>query len=421
MDGARREACEAHVRDCAACRALLADVEWVERALLAGTGGRPARGRPPARPRSHRDGAAVPRTAGARAARGPAVRGRARRLLPGRPPGRARRRPRALRRGLGRDAVARARPHPRVATEVLMSTKKKLITRMALWTGAVLAGRARGGRGGPRSPARRPRAVGGRAEARAGAGRRALAQVPGRAGQEGRQAPGRPDAGRGDRGALLRGADGGFRARLGHGNGRRVPLRRAEGIVQPAERGLRPRDHAAAQGGRLLRPPGVSPRAPRRGRRPGAARGAHRRREGVGRGVGPSPPARGPIRPGLRALGAAQDGGRRRSRQPVPEAGGGRARVVSERPAQGSRGERGRRPCGAVLRVPLDPAPHLGVRGRDRARRPAGAPLRVPDGHLLAHRPRRVPHLEARGREGARLPRLRAGGERRCVLPSLRA
>ena len=36
MDGRARAACEAHVRDCAACRALLADVEWVERALLAG-------------------------------------------------------------------------------------------------------------------------------------------------------------------------------------------------------------------------------------------------------------------------------------------------------------------------------------------------------------------------------------------------
>jgi anti-sigma factor RsiW len=32
----RRDAVDAHVRDCAACRALLADVEWVERALAAG-------------------------------------------------------------------------------------------------------------------------------------------------------------------------------------------------------------------------------------------------------------------------------------------------------------------------------------------------------------------------------------------------
>ena len=36
LDAARREACEAHVRDCAACRTSLADVEWVERALLLG-------------------------------------------------------------------------------------------------------------------------------------------------------------------------------------------------------------------------------------------------------------------------------------------------------------------------------------------------------------------------------------------------
>ena len=36
LDAARREACEAHVRDCAACRALLGDVEWAESALLAG-------------------------------------------------------------------------------------------------------------------------------------------------------------------------------------------------------------------------------------------------------------------------------------------------------------------------------------------------------------------------------------------------
>ena len=74
----------------------------------------------------------------------------------------------------------------------------------------------------------------------------------------------------------------------------------------------------------------------------------------------------------------------------------------------------------AVLRLPLDPAPHLGLRGRDRARRPAGAALRVPHGDLLAHRPRGLPHLAARGREGARLPRLRAGGERRGLLPPLR-
>jgi len=36
LPGARRAACEAHVRDCAPCRARLADVEWAERALLAG-------------------------------------------------------------------------------------------------------------------------------------------------------------------------------------------------------------------------------------------------------------------------------------------------------------------------------------------------------------------------------------------------
>ena len=32
----RRDAAAAHVRDCAACRALLADVAWAEEALLAG-------------------------------------------------------------------------------------------------------------------------------------------------------------------------------------------------------------------------------------------------------------------------------------------------------------------------------------------------------------------------------------------------
>ena len=35
-DAARREACEAHLRACAACRSLLADLEWVERGLHAG-------------------------------------------------------------------------------------------------------------------------------------------------------------------------------------------------------------------------------------------------------------------------------------------------------------------------------------------------------------------------------------------------
>ena len=81
---------------------------------------------------------------------------------------------------------------------------------------------------------------------------------------------------------------------------------------------------------------------------------------------------------------------------------------------------RRRRHRGRVLHLPLDPAPHLGLRGRDRARRPAGAALRVPHGPLLSHRPRGVSHLAAGGREGARLPWLRAGGERRVLLPALR-
>jgi len=41
LDDTGRDACEAHVRDCAGCRALLADVEWAERALLAGPGEAP--------------------------------------------------------------------------------------------------------------------------------------------------------------------------------------------------------------------------------------------------------------------------------------------------------------------------------------------------------------------------------------------
>jgi anti-sigma factor RsiW len=36
LEGARRKAGEAHLRECAACRVLLAEVEWAERALLAG-------------------------------------------------------------------------------------------------------------------------------------------------------------------------------------------------------------------------------------------------------------------------------------------------------------------------------------------------------------------------------------------------
>lgn len=36
-DAAGREACEAHVRDCATCRAALFDLQWVERACLAWT------------------------------------------------------------------------------------------------------------------------------------------------------------------------------------------------------------------------------------------------------------------------------------------------------------------------------------------------------------------------------------------------
>ena len=41
MDAAPRAAGEAHARDCAACRAFLADVEWAERGLLAGPGDAP--------------------------------------------------------------------------------------------------------------------------------------------------------------------------------------------------------------------------------------------------------------------------------------------------------------------------------------------------------------------------------------------
>jgi hypothetical protein len=36
LHAAPRAACEAHARDCAACRAFLADVDWAERGLLAG-------------------------------------------------------------------------------------------------------------------------------------------------------------------------------------------------------------------------------------------------------------------------------------------------------------------------------------------------------------------------------------------------
>ena len=36
LEGARREACKAHARECTVCRRLLTDVEWAEGALLAG-------------------------------------------------------------------------------------------------------------------------------------------------------------------------------------------------------------------------------------------------------------------------------------------------------------------------------------------------------------------------------------------------
>ena len=36
IPGPRREACEAHVRDCAACQTSLADLKWVEQSLLPG-------------------------------------------------------------------------------------------------------------------------------------------------------------------------------------------------------------------------------------------------------------------------------------------------------------------------------------------------------------------------------------------------
>ena len=161
--------------------------------------------------------------------------------------------------------------------------------------------------------------------------------------------PGRPDAGRGDRGALLRGADERADARLGHGDGRRVPLRRAEGVVQPAERRLRPRDHA--RGSRRASSSTGSPSSSGTSTRAttwscpseltddaeeSADVWARLRRH-----ADRSDRA-------LRALGPAQDGRRRRPRQPVPEAGGGRARVVpAGRAAQGGRrrARRGRSRC----------------------------------------------------------------------------
>lgn len=36
ITGPRQEACAAHVRDCAACRTALADIEWVEQSLRPG-------------------------------------------------------------------------------------------------------------------------------------------------------------------------------------------------------------------------------------------------------------------------------------------------------------------------------------------------------------------------------------------------
>ena len=157
-----------------------------------------------------------------------------------------------------------------------------------------------------------------------------------------------------------------------------------------------------------------------RGRRPRPARGSRRRRGAVGRRAGPAPPVRRPLRGGLRPLGPAQDGRRCRPRQPLPEAGGARARVVPPRTRARGRRERGGRRGGAGVHLPLDPAPHLGLRGRDRARGPPGLALRLPHRDLVPHRPRRVPDRPARGREDPHLPRLRARGERRGLLPALR-
>jgi anti-sigma factor RsiW len=45
ITGSPREACERHVRDCEACRTLLADLQWVEESLRPGAGdGPPADG-----------------------------------------------------------------------------------------------------------------------------------------------------------------------------------------------------------------------------------------------------------------------------------------------------------------------------------------------------------------------------------------
>ena len=135
--------------------------------------------------------------------------------LRGHPAGRRPGRPRVLRPGLDRDPRDRARAHPRVAAEVLVTTKKKLITRMALGAATVLAvALLTGGAALALLHSDRERWEYDQKREREQVVERSRKYL-GRAGQADREAAGRPDARRRDRVALLRGA--GERARCRSG------------------------------------------------------------------------------------------------------------------------------------------------------------------------------------------------------------
>ena len=179
-------------------------------------------------------------------------------------PGRARR---------ARHAGARARPDSRVAREVVMEAKKKLIARLALGAAAVLADRghrrprrscASTGPTGGRFDDQQERDKKQRVEKARGLSRRARpAREP---------AAGRRDARQRDRVALLRGARERPLLRVGDGHQGRL---RCSACRRSAFSKLNAvydqRGDAAAEGGRLPRPPDL-PDEPRRRQRRARAR-----------------------------------------------------------------------------------------------------------------------------------------------------
>ncbi len=245
--------------------------------------------------------------------------------------------------GVRRDARARAGAHSGVATGGRDARQEEADLGMALDRRRRRAG------GCGRDGARRPDAVdpasaafAERPGAREAAARRALARPTSRSSRSGstRCRSTRRCVGRG-RVALLRGAGRAGRSTCGPWRRRATSLFGVpQASVRQAQRDLRPRGDAPPQGGRLPRPADV----PARASSTTATRSARETlgaEDKAGGAAGARASASGSTasspRHELRALDAAQGGGRRRPRQPLPQADAGPETGATTAPTSGSR------------------------------------------------------------------------------------